>query len=69
VVAGRVSIYLGSSWLKLSNNIGVYMVSTESWDTPQNLGIWNFSVWVRNFVIKELQFHQVRFLFFDPRPF
>jgi hypothetical protein len=29
---GKVSIYLGSSWLKLYYDIGVYMVSTESWN-------------------------------------
>jgi hypothetical protein len=29
---GKVRIYSGSSWLKHSYHIGVYMVSTESWD-------------------------------------
>jgi hypothetical protein len=29
---GKVRIYSGSSWLKLSYHIGVYTVSTESWN-------------------------------------
>jgi hypothetical protein len=29
---GKVSIHLGSSWLKVSNDIGLHMVSTESWN-------------------------------------
>jgi hypothetical protein len=29
---GKVRRYSGSSWLKLSYHIGVYMVSTESWN-------------------------------------
>jgi hypothetical protein len=29
---GKVRIYSGSSWLKFSCHIGLYMVSTESWN-------------------------------------